>query len=251
MTNRLVILCTSERPDPYFNVITHAVLSLGISDFELVAVGDEIHPDLTDRAAMIANDLSTFVENLAAGKYWQKGRDRSDVIEDLIHPERFSRVINDLKWGSLKIGRMGLPEDRLHGLLQTEISRASAFDVTSCKNSAVAGATAWLVSRGGSPIYTFELRKPPTHGQADLLPAMDPGHYSYRDLSTSPLLEDAVKTVNAFTLNRQKFFYVSILLAIIVGLISLTFSQTIVFSVVTALASFASIISALTYFLRE
>jgi hypothetical protein len=248
----LVILCTSDRPDPYFNVIAHASLVLGIREFLLVAVGDDIRPELAERAAMIADELSKFVEQLAAGKYWRRDHASGmETVEDLTRADRFSSVVDELGWGSLRISRVGLPEDRLNELLQKEVSEGAAFDVTSCKNSAVAGAVAWLVSRGGSPIYSFELRKTPTYRQDDLLPAMEHGQYMYRDLSTSPLLEDAVRKVNAFSLNREKFFYVSLLLAIVVGLISMSFSQTVAFSVVTAFASFASIISALTFFLRE
>ena len=92
MTDRLVILCSSPRPDPYFNVISHAVLSLGISNFALVAVGDKVAPENSEIAAQIADDLSSFVQALKDGQYWKRdNRDNSVHLTAIGHAELAGR----------------------------------------------------------------------------------------------------------------------------------------------------------------
>jgi hypothetical protein len=160
-------------------------------------------------------------------------------------------VTEALGWGSLRIGRLGTSEDQLREFLYEEAASGSSFDVTACKNSLVAGVTASLVARGGSQIYTFQLRRPPTFGQGDLLPALEPSQYAYRDLSSSSLLVDAVQKVNQFRLDRRSFLVASLVLAVVFGVSTLALSDSVVFLHLTGMASFASMVSALTFFLRE
>jgi len=252
MSERLVIFCTSVRPDPYFNVVAHAVSFQGIRDFSLVAVGDDFATEMQQKAASVADDLSRFVEELRLGGYWTRDQsDGSERIEPLPDPAPFVDAVNDLDWGSLSIGRAYVREEDLQALLAKEAGLGSAFDVTSCKNSVVAAATAWLVSRGGSPIYTFDLRRTPTYGFEDLLPAMAPSDYEYRDLSRSALLVDATRKVNSLSLRRKQLLWIAILAAVVVGFVSLRFSETVAFSVLTALASFASITSGMALLVRS
>jgi hypothetical protein len=247
-----VILCTSERPDPYLNVIMHCRLALDTTDFVLVAVGDHVDPILSDKAARISDDISTLVANLSGGRYWWRNQKDSSVrTEQLEGPERFARVFDALGWGSLHISRLGLAEEELGQFLSDEAGKGSSFDVTGCKNSLVAGVSAALVSRGGSPIYTWEFRKTPTFGQADLLPALEPSQYVYIDLTSTPLLFAATRKVNAYSIGRRKFLVLSAGLAICFGMATLVASQTVVLLILTVLASFASILSAFSFFLRE
>jgi hypothetical protein len=241
---RLVIFCTSLRPDPYFNVIAHAVVSLEIRDFVLVVVEDGLSPKGAT-AAKLADDLGMFVQNLrVAGD----GTEGTTSAEDAV---KFSRYTDLIGWESLKIARMGISEDGLSDFLAAEAALGSSFDVTSCKNSVVAGVTAALVSRGGSPIYSFEFRRKPTFSQTDLLPLLDTSDYAYRNLADSALLSAALRKVNSFRFDRNVFLVVSVALAFVFGLSSLFLSQTIVFSLLTGFASFASIVSAFGFFLRD
>jgi hypothetical protein len=226
-------------------------MTLNYRDFVLVAVGDEIHPDLTDKAARIVDDLSLLVASLCEGRYWKRNSDGSASEVPLADPERFTKVIEALGWGSLRIGRVGITEDDLHSFLDEEASRGASFDVTSSKNALVAVSTALLVARGACPIYTFELKRKPTYGQYDLLPALEHSQYVYRDLSSVPLLARAVKKVNAYRLDRRAFLLVSVGVGAAFALVTLSMSQTVVFSLLTGFASFASIVSALSFFLRE
>lgn len=252
MSDRLVILCTSARPDPYFNVIAYAALSRGIRDFALVAVGDDIGTELQHKAASVADDLSKFVDELRLGRYWSRNRsDGSELSKPLPDMDPFARTVDELDWGSLRITRTYIHEDDLRVLLAEEAAAGSSFDVTSCKNSVVAAAAAWLVSRGGSPIYSFDLKKTPTYGFDDLLPAMESTDYVYRDLSRSVVLADATRKVNSFTLRRRQFLTIALVVAVIIGLVSLQFSETVAFSVLTGFASFAGITSAMALFVRE
>ena len=251
MISRLVILCTSERSDPYFNVIAHSVIHLGLRDFLLVVIGDAVDPKLTEKAGHLADDLSTMVSALGQGEYWRRESDGTEHRERLRDREPFDRMLERLRWGSLSIARSGVPEDKVGELLRREVARGAAFDVTACKNSLVAGASAALVASGGSPIYTFEMRKRPTFGQADLLPMLDNDDYFYRDLRTAPLLASAIKTVNRFRITRRNFIAIAVVLAVLFGLLSLSLSQTALFALLTGFASFASIVSALALFVRD
>jgi len=227
-------------------------LSGGFRDFLLVAVGDEVNPTLEQKAAKLADDVSTLVRHLEAGRYWQhRSPEVSESLNDLREPERFSRVLKSINWGSLQIGRRGISENELPRFLETEVAVGSSFDVTSCKNSLVAGVTAALVARGRSSIYTFELRKLPTFDQYDLLPALEQQEYIYRNLSDAPLLANAVKHINSFSVNRKNFMMISAITAVFFALLAATLPQTAVFSLLTGFASFASVVSALSFFLRE
>lgn len=248
----MVLLCSSMKPDPYFNVICHAGIEMGISSFLLVVIGDDSKAERSESAAHLERNLNTFVGQLERGNYWRRDpHSGPDDVSQLAQPELFARVVERLGWSSLRIERVGLNEDDLAVLLSDEAAKGSAFDVTACKNSAVAGAVAWLVSRGGSPVYTFELRKPQTFDAEDLLPSLKPGDYRYRNLAASPLIADATREVNTFKIQRRTFLIASILVGLLVGLLSLTFSDTVAFSILTGLASFASIMSATSLFVRS
>lgn len=166
-------------------------------------------------------------------------------------PAAVNTFLNRLGWGALTIGRRSVTESGLADLLKAESKAQSAFDVTACKNSAVAGAVAWLVSRGGSPIYSFESKKRPTYGAADLLPLLANDEYVYRDLSQSPLVKAASSRVNFWTLKRKQFLLWSAAAAVVFALVTTTLSQSVAFSVLSGVASFASIVSIFAIFVRE
>jgi hypothetical protein len=249
---KLVIFCTSARPDPYLNVILHGALSLGFREFALVAVDDSSAPRGAEVAARAYENLSRLVDVLRSGEY--SSALSNGLLSNplpLDDPQVFIRSLDVSNWDSLAISRRGLKEEELLGFLEAELADGSSFDVTACKNSLVAGIAAALVARGRSEIYTFDLMKAPTYGPDDLYPSLRSADFIYRRLSDAPLMQDSLTRVKRFSLERKQFLVWALILAVVVSLLSIYFPETVVFSLLTGFASFAGIASAINVFTRN
>lgn len=252
MSARLVIFCTSTRPDPYLNVVLHGALSLGFGEFALVAVDDSSSMQGADVATKVYESLSALVQCLRSGKYPSVAA--SGNVPNLLplkDPEPFVESMKVANWDSLAISRRGLKEEELLEFLEAEFAAGSSFDVTACKNSLVAGLAAALVARGKSEIYSFDLLKTPSFGPADLYPLLLPADFVYRRLSDAPLIQDSLTRVKKFSIGRKQFLVCALILALLFAIVSAYFPQTLVFSILTGFASFAGIASAVSVFTRD
>lgn len=245
MTTKLVIFCTSPRPDPYFNIICHAKSHLGISRFVFVLIDEKGGKGAQEAPRNLNDELNTFVDELEKGFYINRaGR---EPLED---HEKYVQTITNIDFPKLDIRTIDTTEDDIVNVLREQVNDNAAFDVTAAKNSIVAGTVAWLASRGGSTVYTFDLLKIQTYGQRDLWPVLNAPEYRYRNLAESTLVYDATQHVRRFRMSRRTFFAIASILAALMGLLSMTLSDTWLYATLTVIVTFTSISSTAVYFIE-
>ena len=104
MTDRLVILCTSERPDPYFNAIAHAKLNLGVSEVLFVGVAEAMEANGGEKAARVVEAVRKLVGHLGRGEYWKPATEQeAEVLEQVEEPASFVEFMQRLEWDSLRL----------------------------------------------------------------------------------------------------------------------------------------------------
>lgn len=247
MHDRLVILGSSDRPDVYFNIITVCARA-GTKKFVVALIGEDGQVDLSDRAQNLNENLTALVSGLRRGDYVTvKPGDGVQSIP-LDDPEPAKDSVAQVRWGEVEF--IAVPESTLEQFLRQQVAESAAFDVTACKNSALAGAVAWLVSRGGSTIYSFEQLVPPTYGPGDLLPFLGSNDFRYRDLSQGQLVRRATRRVNIGTLSKRTFWLACIATALAVAAITALIPD-ISNPILAAAATFATIMSAVALFVRS
>lgn len=248
MASRLVILASSRRPDVYFNVVALNAQS-GVREFVIATVGDP-QAGATEGLRNLQESLTRFVAELRSGSYLagHEGGERTRLLTD---PERITAFFTRVSWERLRFSYLAVTEQEVASFLREQQQPGTAFDVTSCKNSVLAGAVAWLVSRGGSPIHTFEILREQSFGEADLLPHLSPEEFTYRDLSSSDLVRQATKRVNAATIHRRSFWWISAAVALAVGALTFFVPTDLATPVLAAAATFATIMSGVAILVRN
>jgi hypothetical protein len=250
LSDRLVILASSLRPDVYFNIIGHNARQ-GVTQFVLAAVGDLPGQTSEDQATVLQQSLTRFVQELMQSVYLRLPNTSGNAGVPLEHPEEMTAFFRDVSWGGLQFTYRSVEEGQLVDFLREERALGSAFDVTACKNSVLAGAVAWLVSRGGSPIHTFEIKTIQHFGQGDLLPYLQPSQFAYRDLSSSALIRRATRRINAGTIHKRRFWFISVLVAAAVGLLTFLVPVALATPILAAAATFATIMSGVSLVIRN
>jgi len=250
MAERLVILASSLRPDVYFNIIAHNARQ-GVSQFVVAAVGDLPGEVPEDQSTALQHGINRFVEGLMRSVYIRVPESASNPEIPLDQPNEMADFFQEISWGRLQLTYRSVPETDLTDFLKEERAAGAAFDVTACKNSVLAGAAAWLVSRGGSSIYSFEIRTAQVFGERDLLPNLLPSQFVYRDLSNSRLIRGATRYVNAGTIRKQRFWLISAGVAIAVGLITFMVPDEFATPFLATAATFATIMSGVALVVRN
>ncbi|MFG6445857.1 hypothetical protein ACFXQA_11370 [Microbacterium sp. P07] len=242
MADRVVILASSPKPDVYFNVITHNARQ-GVRKFVIAVVGA---PNGNSAQARInlEQKFNEFVAALMDSHYIATRDGSAAVTTPLAKPSPMKRLLTEIDWGSLELTYRTLEESELRDFLVEQRRADAAFDVTACKNRVLAGAVAWLVSRGGSPIHSFEVSKSLGFAESDLLPYLNASDYSYPDLSSSRLIRSATRRVNAGTVHKKWFWVIAVGVALFVGGLTLWLPAEVATPIFAATATFATIMSA-------
>jgi hypothetical protein len=246
---RLVILASSHRPDVYFNVIAYNA-EHGITDFVIATVGDENEIASQTRAAALTRDLNHFVAELQDSRYATFSPTGTTSVP-LGNPAPMQGYFRKVPWGSLTITFTMVPERNIGAFLREQHAARAAFDVTACRNATLAGAVAWIVARGGSPIHTFDTVKTLTFAASDLLPYLTESDYVYRDLSNSALIRGATRRINVGTIHRRTFWLIAIAATAAVIAVSLLVPPGLANPVLAGAATLATIMSAVGLIIRN
>jgi hypothetical protein len=248
MANRLIILASSRRPDTYFNIIAHNALQ-GVDDFVIAAIGDSPGETATQRVIVLNRDITGFVDGLTKSHYTTFGAPRTE--KPLDSPQEMENLLERISWGRLQFSYVAITDDNLENFLKDNLNAGVSFDVTACKNTALAPTVAWIVSRGGSPIQTFDIMKELTFAEQDLLPYLGTGDYRYADLSKSSLIRDATRRVNAGTISRRTFWVISFVAASIVAAVTFFAPSNLSTPILAAAATFATVMSGVSLIVRN
>lgn len=248
MANRLIIFASSRRPDTYFNIIAHNARQ-GVREFTIAAIGDLPSETAEQRVSSLNLELNQFVEGLQRSRYLTFGSTPGDSM--LTSPQDMKDLLDSFSWGSLRFSYQSVSDSELEGFLAENLKTGVSFDVTACKNTALAPTVAWIVARGGSPIQTFEITKELTFTEKDLLPYLKTIEYKYIDLAKSSLIRKAVQRVNIGSIHRRTFWFISAAVAVAVGALTLLVPAAFSAPILAAAATFATIMSGVSILVRH
>lgn len=232
----------------YFNVIAHNARQ-GVQDF-IVAVVGAPGGDAPRAKIALEQKFSEFTAALRNSSYIATIDGSAVPAAPLARPSPISKFFTEVNWGALDILFRSIEEADLRDFLAEQRRLSAAFDVTACRNKELAGAVAWLVSRGGSPIHSFEVRKGMTHTETDLLPYLSGSDYAYPDLSGSRLIRSATRRINLGTIHKTWFWMLAVIVALVVGGLTLWLPEQVATPVFAAAATFATIMSAIGLLVR-
>lgn len=248
MASRVVILASSVQPDVYFNIIGFNARQ-SVREF-VVAVIDPPALSSGSSSAAVQKRLQDLVNRLSESKYFKVTSDETTSVP-LAEPTPMAAFLEEIDWYGLQITYRSVDESDLKEFLDEEHRAGAAFDVTACRNTALAGAVAWLVSRGGAPLHSLEVKRPFRHDASDLLPYLDQADYAYPELSASKLIRTATRRVNRGTLRKKTFWFLSAGGAILIGSLSYLAPPEFSTPILTAAAAFATVMSAVAILVRN
>ncbi|WP_138946028.1 hypothetical protein [Plantibacter sp. M259] len=248
MPSRVVILASSVQPDVYFNIIAFNARQ-NVREFVVAVIDPPTLPSGSSSDA-VQKRLQDLVNRLSESKYLKVTTEATTMIP-LVNPEPMATFLAEVNWYSLQITYRSVAESDLKEFLDEEQQAGAAFDVTACRNTALAGAVAWLVSRGGAPLHSLEVKRPFRHDASDLLPYLDQSDYAYPELSASKLIRAATRRVNRGTLRKKTFWILSVVGAILVGALSYFAPSELSTPILTAAAAFATVMSAVAILVRN
>lgn len=260
---RLYIFVTSRNPDPYVNVIVHAVQSFNLEKICFVSVVEHGYVNESDgetsRLRAVTADIDLRLEELSSGKYSHANRGDSSSTEKEIDArssemykscvEKLERVENTslvIAWADLR-----------RKLEEFSSDASAAFDVTALKKNLLVDVVVLLLSRGCSRVFDFEiLRREVFHDERDLIHSLKPsnsavrGDYVYRNLAENEHVEHAVKRMIARSMTFRQLASVTVVVAVLVTVIQVVFPSSWAQTTVTIIATVAAIAGWL-YLLRR
>lgn len=248
MPGKVVILASSLQPDVYFNIIAYNARQK-VREFVVAAIDPPLLKSESSSSA-IQKRLQDFVNRLSESNYLSFSSESSHA-SPLPDPAPMAAFFEDVDWYGLQITYRSVDETDLKDFLDDEHRAGAAFDVTACRNTAVAGAVAWLVSRGGAPLHSLEVKRTFRHDFSDLLPYLEDADYAYPELSASKLMRAATRRVNRGTIRKKTFWFLSIGAAAFVGVLAFVAGPELSTPILTAAASFATIMSAVALLVRN
>ncbi len=206
--SQLYIFVTSAEPDPYINVLVHAIRKYSLVQIYFVSVVEHGYTEENDaedaRLRTIVSNVDNLFEDLSQGNYWkERAGERDSVAIDPTSTEMYRSCFAEweripsttfvIKWQELDQKLRGFAADG-----------RGMFDVTALKKNLLVDISVLLVSRGCTRIFEFEiLRRPRFYDQRDLIHELkEPdrttkGDYTYRNLTESAHLKSAVKRMIA------------------------------------------------------
>ena len=245
----LYIFVTAARPDPYINVLVHVLRQYAVSAVHYVAVieHDYTTEQMEERLSDIETNVGILLNQLSDGFY----DDRSIEVEPgwiLVYKECRDKL------DRIPVQRVSVPWNDLDARLKKFISGSRVmFDVTTLKKNLLVDVTALLLSRGFTELFSFEVitSGPPKFDEFGLIHALSPNGYRYRSLAESKHVERARNRLVAHSVTFRTLLLVTCAVGLAVLTIQVFFSNTILESIIVALATIAAIAGLLSTLLRD
>jgi hypothetical protein len=228
----LFIFVTSTRPDPYVNVLVHALRSRPISAVHYIAIREHGYSaeQENDRLLKITSGIHTHLQSLA-DQYSDRNEGWAAIYEECLDKlDSISTTTEVVVWTDL--------DSRLRAFSANAVS---IFDVTALKKNLLVEVVALLLSWGCTRVYIFELLKVPTHNEADLIHALKPSEFSYRSIAESKNIEVAQKRILANSATLRTLLVTTGIVALFVLVVQLFFGSTWLQTVILAVGTITSI----------
>lgn len=245
-SSKLYIFTTSELPDPYVNVLAHSLRNFALVEVCFVRIKE---PDVNEddvRISRIQQKIYARLEELAKERLDDDGVPLIDAAGRVVYNECLEKLDN------IRVVSNVIPLLDLDRQL-TEFTAAGRplFDVTALSKQRLMDVVALLLSRGCSDVYTFYLKKSPSHNESDLIHALTVNEYTYASIAESRHIETARRRMVARTLTFRSIVWITLAIAIAVAVVQALFPEGWPQSVVTVAATATSIAAWLYFFRRD
>lgn len=246
--SRLYILVTSDRPDPYINVITHALLHSPPAEIRFVGIKEhEYSNEQVDQqvSATLAAIFKMF-DSLAHGQYV----DPDNPVIEADWCSTYKSCMEKLE--NTPTTTMVVQWSELDKELGNWVAAGRPkFDVTTLKKNLLIDVVALLLARGCTEVYSFELLKKPTYDDRDLIHALTPNQYKYRGIAESRHVETARRRMVSRSLTFRSIAWLTIAIGIFVIAVQILFPRSWIQSMVVSTATATSIAAWLYAFRRD
>lgn len=251
---RLYIFVTSRNPDPYVNVIVHAVENFGLEKICFVSVVEHDYlaesDGETQRLRAVTAEIDRRLVELSGGKYTGVPLPDGPVQSSTIDEESRQRYTNCVeKLERIEDTTLVIPWiDLSKKLMEFSSDVGAVFDVTALKKNLLVDVVVLLLSRGCSRVFDFEiLRREVFHDQRDLIHSLRPsnnvsrGDYLYRNLAENDHVKQAIKRMVARSMTFRQLVIVTALVAVVVSAVQISFPSSWAQTLVTIVATVAAI----------
>lgn len=240
----MYLLATSNLPDPYVNVLVHAVerhRPEKVVFVEIVEIS-ESEEGAGDHVRYVYSSVEKMLRELAGGAYVSRSQARRvSVSIPGSGAERYEKCLSYLS--RIETGVVAVPWvdlDRRIGEFMS--SGVAMFDLTTLKKNLLVDVASILLSRGCMEFYTFELTIGRRYfDQRDLIHNLGATDYNYRRVSNSRHIDVARRRMVARSGSFQKFLAVTALVGCVVLVVQFVFPDTWLDRIVIAMATAASI----------
>lgn len=240
----LYLLATSNIPDPYVNVLVHALnvhRPEKIIFVEVVEVTDDEN-EAVEHVRSVYSNVEMMLQELSQGRYLN--RSSTGNAEDSI-PESASRVYGKClaSFSKIETGVVTVPWSDLDKKIGEFISAGGAmFDVTTLKKNLLVEVASILLSRGCLDFYTFELTaKRRFFDHRDLIHNLDTISFRYRRVSDSRHIDTARRRLVSRSTSMRRVLIVNVCVCAVVLSVQLLFPASWADKALIAVATAASI----------
>jgi hypothetical protein len=221
-------------------VLAHVLRTRQVSSVHYVLIAEHQYSteQVTDRLTSIVAGIHKHLNEL---------RDRLADASDS-KSEIYDQCLDRLD--SIPVTTQVIPWSDLAEKLDEFSATAAVFDVTTLKKNLLVDVVALLLSRGRAGVYSFELMKVPTYGEADLIHALSSAEFTYRSLGDSRHMQLAQKRMLANLLTIRTVLTISAAIGAFVLVVQIFFASTWLQTIVTVAGTATSIAGFLFLLLR-
>lgn len=171
--SKLYIFTTSERPDPYINVIAHCAANYQyLNQVTLIGITEDRGKILseTDRLKRIKQNITDRLDELSDGKYRKKIDDQQTLSDIQMEPADRKRY-SSLKGLTIetKVLDYQILEKEISSLIHSPDACEHIFDVTAVAKGYLVDVYVILRFKNISAVHTFEIFKKLSFDERDLI----------------------------------------------------------------------------------
>jgi hypothetical protein len=256
-------------PDPYINVLVHAIRHFSLKQVCLASIVEHEYPhEETEEQSHLRNvveDIYRMLGELAGGRYVSRSKEhvREGVpigegapigSEDAAIYRACLNRLEEIENTTLVIQWQDL-DKRLQGFSR---DGHAAFDVTALKKNLLVDVVVLLLSRGCNRVFDLEiLRRGRYFNEQDLIHNLkegdnvDSGDYIYRNLIETGQLRLARRRMVARSMTFRKLILTTVMVAVIVLITQFFFPSSWAETTVLAASAIAAIATLLLGLLRD
>lgn len=250
-SRELVVFVSSNRADPYVNVLTNLRHPL-LSSIHFIGIREQDSSResmMESRVGAVVSKVGSLFELLAHGKYETSKGEVKSVVVSKEWRAIYSQCLNNLEM--IPTTSLVIPWAELDKELARFVARKNVmFDVTTLKKNLLVDVVALLLSRGYIKVYSFELIREQKYDERDLIHSLGPDDYRYRGLAESRHIATARNRMIKRSVTFRGLLIAIAPTAAVVFAAQFFFDKTWLQGAVLALATVASIAGFLFLLLR-